>query len=57
MTLASVPELVKRTSSIDGMRSAISLASLPSFSLRPAKFQPESSALSIALRITGWEWP
>ena len=36
MTLPSVPELVKRTRSIDGMRSTISLASLASFALRPA---------------------
>jgi len=55
--LASVPELVKRTRSIDGKRAQIAAANRTSVALCAPKLSPPSSAAVIAWRMMGCEWP
>ncbi len=55
--VASVPELQKRTRSIDGNRSQIAAASSDSYRLGAPKTNPSSSASRIASTITGCECP
>ena len=57
MVLPSVPELVKRTRSIDGKRAQTSAANRSSQGLAEPKTIPASSARSTASRSTGCEWP
>src|SRR5437660_817477 len=51
--LASVPELVKRTSSIDGKRACTAAAKRGSKLLWPPRLMPPSSARSMARRMSG----
>jgi len=52
-----VPELVKRTSSIDGKRAQTAAANRASVAPCAPKLSPPASAASIASRIAGCEWP
>ena len=54
---ASVPELVKRTSSTERKRSHTRRASSASIAVWPARLRPRSSAPTIAARIAGCECP
>ena len=52
--VASVPELVKRSRSIDGTRSRISSASSTSVSVGAAKADPRRTCVSTAATTAGW---
>ena len=54
---ASVPELVNRTSSIDGNRSQTAAARPASYSFGAPKQMPSASASRTAPRMIGCEWP
>ena len=55
--VASVPELTKRTSSIDGTISTTSRASSASSSVGAPKLVPRSAARWRTATIEGWAWP
>ena len=55
--LASVPELVKRTRSIEPKRAQIASARSTSYRVCAPRLIPSCSASAIALRTTGFECP
>ena len=55
--VASVPELVKRTRSIEGTRRISSSASSTSVSVGAAKADPRRTWASTAATTAGWAWP
>ena len=55
--VASVPELVNRSRSIEGTRRRISSASSTSVSVGAAKADPRRTCASTAATTAGWAWP
>ena len=55
--VASVPEFVKRTRSIDGSRRVSSSASSTSTSVGAANADPFRTCSSTAATTAGWAWP
>jgi hypothetical protein len=54
---ASVPELQKRTRSMDGKRAQTASANTVSYRFGAPSTIPSASAVRIASTMTGWEWP